>query len=40
MRASCLMEKTRALFGRDDIDMFPVQLLKRQASAPALAEVV
>ncbi|MCI1747638.1 MAG: nucleotidyltransferase domain-containing protein [Acidipropionibacterium sp.] len=28
MRASGLMEETRALFGRDDIDVFPVQLLR------------
>lgn len=40
MRASGLMEETRALFGRDDIDVFPVQLLKRPISASALAEAV
>ena len=28
MRASGLMEETRQLFGRDDVDVFPVQLLK------------
>ena len=32
MRASGLMEETRALFGRDDIDVFPMQLLKRAVS--------
>lgn len=40
MRASGLMEETRALFGRDDIDVFPVQLLKRPISAAALIDVV
>lgn len=40
MRASGLMEETRTLFGRDDIDIFPVQLLKREISASALAEAV
>jgi predicted nucleotidyltransferase len=40
MRASGLMEETRALFGRDDIDVFPVQLLKRSISASALADAV
>lgn len=40
MRASGLMEETRALFGRDDIDIFPVQLLKRPISASALADAV
>ncbi|MFD2839599.1 nucleotidyltransferase family protein [Populibacterium corticicola] len=28
MRASGLMEETRELFGREDIDVFPIQLLK------------
>ena len=28
MRASGLMEETRELFDRDDIDVFPVQLLR------------
>ncbi len=32
MRASGLMEETRVLFGRDDIDIFPVQLLKQSQS--------
>ena len=36
MRASGLMEEARALFGRDDVDVFPVQLLKRPISASAL----
>lgn len=40
MRASGLMEETRLLFGRDDIDIFPVQLLKRQISQSALADAV
>lgn len=40
MRASGLLEETRALFGRDDIDVFPAQLLKRPVSASALAEAV
>lgn len=38
MRASGLMEETRELFGRDDIDVFPVQLLKRPISASALVD--
>ncbi|MFC5336897.1 nucleotidyltransferase family protein [Leucobacter denitrificans] len=40
MRASGLMEETRLLFGRDDIDIFPVQLLKRSISSSALADAV
>lgn len=40
MRASGLMEETRALFGRDDIDVFPMQLLKRPISTSAVAEAV
>jgi uncharacterized protein len=40
MRASGLMEETRALFGRDDIDVFPVQLLKRPIAASALEDAV
>lgn len=40
MRASGLLEETRALFGRDDIDVFPVQLLQRQVSASALSDAV
>lgn len=34
------MEETRALFGRDDIDVFPVQALKRSISASALEGAV
>lgn len=40
MRASGLMEETRMLFGRDDIDVFPVQLLKRPVSEAALVDAV
>lgn len=40
MRASGLMEETRRLLGRDDIDIFPAQLLKRPISESALAEAV
>ncbi len=40
MRASGLMEETRTLFGREDIDIFPVQLLKRPISKQALADAV
>lgn len=40
MRASGLMEETRVLFGRDDIDVFPVQLLKRPISSSALVDAV
>lgn len=40
MRASGLMEETRRLFGRDDIDVFPAQLLKRPISEAALADAV
>lgn len=40
MRASGLMEETRALFGRDDVDVFPVQLLKRRISASVLDDAV
>lgn len=40
MRASGLMEETRVLFGRDDIDVFPVQLLKRPISSSALVNAV
>lgn len=40
MRASGLMEETRELFDRDDIDVFPVQLLKRPISASALVDAV
>lgn len=40
MRASGLLEETRALLGRDDIDVFPIQLLKRPIADSALAEAV
>lgn len=40
MRASGLMEETRLLFQRDDIDIFPAQLLKRPISTVALKEAV
>lgn len=40
MRASGLMEETRDLFGRDNIDIFPVQLLKQPISESALADAV
>lgn len=40
MRASGLMEETCLLFGRDDIDVFPVHLLKLPVSKSALAELL
>ncbi|MHA3723923.1 nucleotidyltransferase family protein [Leucobacter sp. HY1910] len=40
MRAAGLMEEARLLFGRDDIDIFPVQLLKRPISQTALSDAV
>ncbi|MER3386844.1 MAG: nucleotidyltransferase domain-containing protein [Microcella pacifica] len=40
MRASGLMAETRALFGSNDIDIFPVQLLKPSIAESALAEAV
>jgi len=40
MRASGLMEETHTLFGRDDIDIFPIQLLKPSISEAALADAV
>lgn len=40
MRASGLLEETRVLFGRDDIDIFPSQLLKCRVSETALADAV
>ena len=39
-RASGLMEEARRLYGREDIDIFPPQLLKRPISASALAEAI
>lgn len=40
MRASGLLEETRQLFGREDIDVFPVQVLKGPVSHVALAEAI
>lgn len=40
MRASGLMEETRALFGRDDVDIFPMQLFKGSISETARAQAV
>ncbi|KAB1659691.1 nucleotidyltransferase [Pseudoclavibacter chungangensis] len=40
LRAAGLMEETRDLFGRDDIDIFPAELLKRRVSETALRETV
>jgi uncharacterized protein len=40
LRASGLMEETRQLFGRDNIDIFPVQVLKQRVSEAALADAV
>ncbi|WP_062461600.1 nucleotidyltransferase family protein [Demequina soli] len=40
MRASGLLEEVRALFGRDDIDVFPEQLLKRPISKSAVEDSV
>lgn len=40
MRASGLLEEVRALFDRDDIDVFPLQLLKRPISETALNDAV
>jgi predicted nucleotidyltransferase len=40
MRASGLLEETRQLYARDDIDIFPAQLLKHPISDSALAEAV
>ena len=39
-RSLALKSVRRALFGRDDIDIFPVQLLKRPISTSALADAV
>lgn len=36
LRASGLLEETRQLLGREDIDIFPRQLLKRSFSADTL----
>lgn len=40
MRASGLMEETRELFARDDIDVFPTQLLERPISESAREDAV
>lgn len=40
MRASGLMEETRTLFDRDDIDVFPAQLLRRPIAESALADAI
>lgn len=40
LRTSGLMEETRELFGREDVDIFPVQLLKRPVSESAAREAV
>ncbi len=40
MRASGLLEETRRLYERDDIDVFPAQLLKEPISKAALKEAV
>lgn len=40
MRASGLLEETRELFDRENIDIFPEQLLKEQVSRTALEDAV
>lgn len=40
MRASGLMEEARALLGRDDVDIFPAQLLKTTVSQSAQDEAI
>lgn len=40
MRASGLMEDIRTLFGREDVDIFPAQLLRQPVSESALADAV
>ncbi len=40
MRASGLMEETRTLFGRNDIDVFPIQSLKQPLSASVLRDAI
>lgn len=40
MRAAGLLTETRELYGRDDIDIFPVQLLKAPISATAIKDAV
>ena len=40
MRASGLLEEVRTLFGREDIDIFPEQLLKRPVSESAIEDAL
>lgn len=40
MRAAGLLEETRALFERDDIDIFPSQLLRGRVSRTALSDAI
>lgn len=40
MRASGLLDEVRSLFGRDDIDVFPEQLLKRPIADSARGEAL
>lgn len=40
LRASGLMEETRNLFNRNDIDIFPPQLLKEDISSTAIRDAV
>ncbi|MBF4549402.1 nucleotidyltransferase family protein [Pseudoclavibacter sp. VKM Ac-2888] len=40
LRASGLLEEARALFGRSDIDILPVQLMKAPVSDAALRDAV
>lgn len=40
MRASGLMEEVRVLLGTDAVDIFPVQLLRRNVSRTALDDAV
>ncbi|MDC4232279.1 nucleotidyltransferase domain-containing protein [Actinomyces sp. B33] len=40
MRASGLLEETRALLGTEAVDIFPVQLLKEPVAQAALEEAV
>ncbi|RRJ86222.1 nucleotidyltransferase [Gulosibacter macacae] len=40
MRASGLMEETRELYGRSDIDIFPIQLLRHPIADTVLADSV
>lgn len=40
LRASGLLEETRELFGRDDVDIVPIQLLRTRASDQAVRDAV